>query len=74
MSIKNEFRAGLFLSGLTKKQVCEELGTSATYLNRIIDFMDNNPDQVPSTDLASKVVGKVIKVVNSVSEKVKEVA
>lgn len=74
MNIKNEFRAGLYLNGLTKKQVCEELGTSPTYLNRIIGFMDNEPSKIPSTELASNVVGRVMKVARSVKRKAKEVA
>lgn len=74
MKIRKQFKAALALKGLLIREICEELGTTPGYLYKIIDYMENDPERIPKSDLGASIVQKIIDVVNSLPSKVKEVA
>lgn len=74
MKVRKQFKAALALHGLKIREICEQLGTTPGYLYKIIDYMENEPDRIPQSELGAAIVGKVNDVVNSLPSKVKEVA
>lgn len=75
--IKNtliDFKSGLLYEESTLKEEAEKLGTSVTYIKKVIRWMEEDDPKLPDTVLVNNIKNRVLKVISRSLRYSKEVA
>lgn len=65
MKVKRNFKAALAVTGKPLHVFCGEINASHTQVYRILNAMESDPNKIPNTVEASRIVGEINKMITT---------